>query len=115
VALKGALCDEIEYQWARTLARTERLVLACWDLNHTRRTGCAAREIPRGPQSTLLPDATAIDSGRVSRAGGAGLRCTVQYCHVDYNSKTAQLYTDLGLLTTAVLIWRDVSDRFAVS
>lgn len=46
-------------------------------------------------------------------AGDDGLRCYAHIATGNYNSKTAQLYTDLGLLTCRGDICEDIVDLFA--
>ncbi len=53
------------------------------------------------------------EEDRHCRRCGGGLRCYVHVATGNYNSKTAQLYTDLGLFTCREDICDDVVDLFA--
>ncbi|HVT83170.1 MAG TPA: polyphosphate kinase 1, partial [Phycisphaerae bacterium] len=115
VELKARFDEERNIQWARTLEDAgAHVVYGVLGLKtHTKTALVVRREEIPSPASTL-PDANGQSmQGGVAAAGGGGLRCYVHIATGNYNSKTAQLYTDLGLLTCRDDVCEDVVDLFA--
>ncbi len=96
VELKARFDEERNIQWAQTLEESgAHVVYGVMGLKtHTKTALVVRREDDRG--------------------GATGsLRCYVHVATGNYNSKTAQLYTDLGLFTCKDDICNDVVDLFA--
>lgn len=102
VELKARFDEERNIEWAQTLEESgAHVVYGVMGLKtHTKTALVVRREEGAGP---------------ASGAGGPGgtLRCYVHVATGNYNSKTAQLYTDLGLFTCRQEICDDVVDLFA--
>jgi polyphosphate kinase len=98
VELKARFDEERNIRWAQTLEESgAHVVYGVMGLKtHTKTALVVRREDDRG-----LPGA------------GGGLRCYVHVATGNYNSKTAQTYTDLGLFTCREDICDDVVDLFA--
>jgi polyphosphate kinase len=92
VELKARFDEERNIQWAMTLEESgAHVVYGVLGLKtHTKTALVVRREDDRG-----------------------GLRCYVHVATGNYNSKTAQLYTDLGLFTCREDICEDIVDLFA--
>ncbi len=101
VELKARFDEERNIQWARTLEEAgAHVVYGVLGLKtHTKTALVVRRE-----------DAPGAAPGA---AGTQALRCYVHIATGNYNSKTAQLYTDLGLFTCREDICDDVVDLFA--
>jgi polyphosphate kinase len=111
VELKARFDEERNIQWARTLEEAgAHVVYGVLGLKTHTKTALVVRR-----EETLLPSvAPAADGSPPSPPpAAAGLRCYVHIATGNYNSKTAQLYTDLGLLTCREDICDDVVDLFA--
>jgi polyphosphate kinase len=102
VELKARFDEERNIQWARTLEEAgAHVVYGVLGLKtHTKTALVVRREDAPG---------TVLGSANVTQA----LRCYVHIATGNYNSKTAQLYTDLGLFTCRDEICEDVVDLFA--
>ncbi len=96
VELKARFDEERNIQWARTLEE-------------------AGAHVVYGVLGLKTHTKTALVVRREDGAGSAqgALRCYVHIATGNYNSKTAQLYTDLGLFTCREDICADVVDLFA--
>jgi polyphosphate kinase len=105
VEVKARFDEERNIQWARTLEEAgAHVVYGVLGLKtHTKTALVVRRE--DAPAVATTPGAAA--------AGGGGLRCYVHIATGNYNSKTAQLYTDLGLFTCREDICEDVVNLFA--
>ncbi len=112
VELKARFDEERNIQWARTLEEAgAHVVYGVLGLKtHTKTALVVRREELSTP---VPPGGVAGDGGGVAAAGGGGLKCYVHIATGNYNSKTAQLYTDLGLLTCRDDVCDDVVDLFA--
>lgn len=101
VELKARFDEERNIQWAQTLEEAgAHVVYGVMGLKtHTKTALVVRREEDRG----------------VAGIGGVGggLKCYVHVATGNYNSKTAQTYTDLGLFTCRDDICEDVVDLFA--
>jgi polyphosphate kinase len=101
VELKARFDEERNIQWAQTLEESgAHVVYGVMGLKtHTKTALVVRREEDRG----------------VAGLGGVGggLKCYVHVATGNYNSKTAQSYTDLGLFTCRDDICEDVVDLFA--
>jgi polyphosphate kinase len=104
VELKARFDEERNIQWARTLEEAgAHVVYGVLGLKTHTKTALVVRREEGAP------------AGGTATAGGTGggLRCYVHIATGNYNSKTAQLYTDLGLFTCRGDICDDVVDLFA--
>jgi polyphosphate kinase len=90
VELKARFDEERNIQWARTLEE-------------------AGAHVVYGVLGLKTHTKTAL----VVRREDPGVRCYVHVATGNYNSKTAQLYTDIGLFTCREDICEDVVDLFA--
>ena len=99
VELKARFDEERNIQWAQTLEEAgAHVVYGVLGLKTHTKTALVVRR----------------EDDRSNIAGGSsGLRCYVHVATGNYNSKTAQLYTDLGLFTCRDDICNDVVDLFA--
>jgi len=101
VELKARFDEERNIQWARMLEEAgAHVVYGVLGLKTHTKTALVVRreDAPPGANGT---------------AGGNALRCYVHIATGNYNSKTAQLYTDLGLFTCREDICEDVVNLFA--
>jgi polyphosphate kinase len=98
VELKARFDEERNIEWAQTLEEAgAHVVYGVMGLKtHTKTALVVRRE----------------DAGGTGGPGGA-LKCYVHIATGNYNSKTAKLYTDLGLFTCREDITADVVDLFA--
>jgi polyphosphate kinase len=105
VELKARFDEERNIQWARMLEEAgAHVVYGVLGLKtHTKTALVVRREDVVG---TGIP-------GTAGAATSQALRCYVHIATGNYNSKTAQLYTDLGLFTCREDICEDVVDLFA--
>jgi polyphosphate kinase len=96
VELKARFDEERNIQWARTLED-------------------AGAHVVYGVLGLKTHTKTALVVRREDGSGGSGgsLRCYVHIATGNYNSKTAQLYTDLGLFTCREDLCDDIVDLFA--
>ena len=95
VEVKARFDEERNIQWARTLEE-------------------AGAHVVYGVLGLKTHTKTALVVRREEGvAGSGGLKCYVHVATGNYNSKTAQLYTDLGLFTCRDDICEDVVDLFA--
>jgi polyphosphate kinase len=94
VELKARFDEERNIQWARTLEES-------------------GAHVVYGVLGLKTHTKTALVVRREDGSGSAALRCYVHIATGNYNSKTAQLYTDLGLFTSREDICEDVVDLFA--
>ncbi|MCL2649258.1 MAG: polyphosphate kinase 1 [Phycisphaerales bacterium] len=95
VELKARFDEERNIQWAQTLEEAgAHVVYGVMGLKTHTKTALVVRREEGG-------------------TGGGGLKCYVHVATGNYNSKTAQLYTDLGLFTCREDICEDVVDLFA--
>src|SRR6185295_14973933 len=102
VDLKARFDEERNIQWARTLEEAgAHVVYGVLGLKTHTKTALVVRREETPPGQNGIPV-----------AGGA-LRCYVHIATGNYNSKTAQLYTDLGLFTCREDICEDIVDLFA--
>ncbi len=101
VELKARFDEERNIRWAQTLEEAgAHVVYGVMGLKtHTKTALVVRREEDRG-------------LGGIGGVGG-GLRCYVHVATGNYNSRTAQTYTDLGLFTCRDEICEDVVDLFA--
>ncbi|HVS71455.1 MAG TPA: polyphosphate kinase 1 [Phycisphaerae bacterium] len=102
VELKARFDEERNIRWAQTLEDAgAHVVYGVMGLKtHTKTALVVRRE-----------DERAI--GAAAPTPGGGLKCYVHVATGNYNSKTAQTYTDLGLFTCRQDICDDVVDLFA--
>jgi polyphosphate kinase len=97
IELKARFDEERNIQWAQTLEEAgAHVVYGVLGLKTHTKTALVVRR----------------EEDRTSSLGG-GLRCYSHIATGNYNSKTAQLYTDLGLFTCREDICNDVVDLFA--
>ncbi len=94
VELKARFDEERNIQWARTLEES-------------------GAHVVYGVLGLKTHTKTALVVRREDGPGGAALRCYVHIATGNYNSKTAQLYTDLGLFTCREDICEDAVNLFA--
>jgi polyphosphate kinase len=94
VELKARFDEERNIEWARTLEE-------------------AGAHVVYGVMGLKTHTKTALVVRREDLSTGAALRCYVHIATGNYNSKTAQLYTDLGLFTCREDICDDIVDLFA--
>jgi polyphosphate kinase len=96
VELKARFDEERNIEWARTLEES-------------------GAHVVYGVMGLKTHTKTALVVRREDGAGamGAGLKCYVHIATGNYNSKTAKLYTDLGLFTCREDICDDVVDLFS--
>ena len=101
VELKARFDEERNIQWAQTLENAgAHVVYGILGLKtHTKTALVVRREDDAG--------------AGVGGGGGGGVRCYAHIATGNYNSKTAQQYTDLGLLTCHEDICNDIVDLFA--
>jgi len=101
VELKARFDEERNIQWARTLEEAgAHVIYGVLGLKtHTKTALVVRREDAPNTTGTTSPT--------------QALRCYVHIATGNYNSKTAQLYTDLGLFTCRDDICEDVVDLFA--
>jgi polyphosphate kinase len=97
VELKARFDEERNIQWARTLEDAgAHVVYGVLGLKTHTKTALVVRR----------------EDGAAGPGGGA-LRCYVHVATGNYNSRTAQLYTDLGLFTCREDVCEDVVNLFA--
>jgi polyphosphate kinase len=97
IELKARFDEERNIQWAQTLEEAgAHVVYGVLGLKTHTKTALVVRR----------------EEDRTSSLGG-GLRCYAHIATGNYNSKTAQLYTDLGLFTCREDVCNDVVDLFA--
>ncbi len=107
VELKARFDEERNIQWAQTLENAgAHVIYGVLGLKtHTKTALVVRREeaVAAGPSAPppSIP------------APGGGLRCYAHIATGNYNSKTAQQYTDLGFLTCREDICNDIVDLFA--
>jgi len=94
VELKARFDEERNIEWARTLEE-------------------AGAHVVYGVMGLKTHTKTALVVRREDGPTGGALRCYVHIATGNYNSKTAQLYTDLGLFTCREEICDDIVDLFA--
>ena len=99
VELQARFDEERNIQWAQALENAGvHVIYGVLGLKtHTKTTLIVRRE----------------DEKDAGGGGGGGVRCYAHIATGNYNSKTAQQYTDLGLLTCREDICQDIVDLFA--